>query len=294
MSRLLCTAPLRLGIIVGSVLASVGGVFVVACSADDAPVSPTDDDGGRRYATFPDATVKETGALDAGAEARAPCRGSQDTSNLRCDDFDDGTTDLVARGWTVPPTSDGGTQPQIITPASGAQTTPRALESVTNPVSPDAGSGDGGLNTDVLPRSILTDEVSVTKSVSTLEADIYVAEWTRGAYRVLRFDFGPTPQDLTGLTLDVMNDGTWRCVGYGLQAIGKTLKVGEWHHVRLVASSESANLRARCQVDDVTTAEILGQRPTSTTRRLEIGVTTYATDTPRTRVLYDTIDFHAD
>lgn len=39
--------------------------------------------------------------------------------------------------------------------------------------------------------------------------------------------------------------------------------------------------------DDSGTSQVL-------LRRLEIGVTTYAAVTPRTRVLYDNVDFHAD
>lgn len=285
---------------------AIGGLLL-ACSDDDAPATPLDG-GVVRDSQFPSDSPREDAVVgDAGADGRHSCKGRIDTTNARCDDFDEGPTELSARGWTVTTSQDGGggqLGPRLITDG-GAPSSPHALDMTADPVTPpprpDAGGdgGDGGntgpIITDILPKSILTDVVTVDKQRSTLEADVFIAQAPSNAqYRILRFDFGPTPDDLTGLTFDVMTDGRWRCVGYGLQALGKEIKKGVWQHVKLVMYSTGSNLKAYCEVDDTKTGEINGQLTSSTSRRLEIGVTTYATNTPRTRILYDNIDFHAE
>jgi hypothetical protein len=285
---------------------AIGGLLLLACGDDETPVTPADG-GVVRDSQFPSESRPDDPLPEAGADGSHFCKGRIDTANARCDDFDEGPTEISSRGWTVTSSQDGGGGrfgPRLITDGA-APSSPHALDMTADPVSPlprpDAGGdgGDGGntgpIITDVLPKSIITDVVTVDKLRSTLEADIFVAEApSNSQYRILRFDFGPTPDDLTGLTFDVMTDGKWRCVGYGLQALGKELKKGVWQHVRLVMYSTGSNLKAYCEVGDIKTGEINGQPTSSTARRLEIGVTTYATNTPRTRILYDNIDFHAE
>jgi len=265
---------------------SLVAAWMAACGGDDDSSVGTEDASASDTSWTP-GDVDTPDPVDAGSDAsRSPCRGLRDETDLRCDDFDDGDLDLEKRGWTL---EDGGSfQPPRIVADAGvpdvdAPTPPHLLEAVAEPT--DAG----------LPRSVITDDVAVTKKTTTLEADVFVAEWTSGAYRVLRFDLAPTPQEHTGLTLDVLPDGKWRCIGYSTQALGnRTFTVGEWHHVKLTMKVDDTYVQAWCQVDDVVTAMIPGRQAESNRRRLEIGVTTYAPSTPRTRVLYDNIEFYAE
>lgn len=265
-------------------------VWIAACGGDDDTSSQSAEDASVLDRAPPDVETRDPLPVDAGSDAsRPPCRGRRDEPDLRCDDFDEGELDLVKRGWSVERSANGGpsVSPRIVGDAgiddAAGPTPPNVLESVAEPT--DAG----------LPRAVITDAVDVTKTTTTLEADIFVAEWSSGAYRVLHFDLAPTPQEHTGLTLDVLPDGKWRCIGYSTQALGnQVLTVGEWHHVKMTLRVENTYVQGRCQVDEVVTAMIPGRQAESGKRRLEIGVTTYASSTPRTRVLYDNIDFYAE